>query len=416
MKFEEIIKNKLNQHRETYDVHAWENLSKQLDSQNPMRFKNPSNRWVGWSVAGIVAVLVVIIGGYFTFKQPTTSKNTSNTASVTTQKSTPTQEEKTISPKKSTSNDSKIRSTKDQPDPLNQLHQFKQTPAIQSATILSTTEPKADLSKDADLPEVLIIKNSLKTKPTLENWSNIICPDDDTKWTNTNPSSVSFVSDQQRIDIASGKTIALSSLPTGTYTVIYENVNYKQFTVVGTPTIEWHAEPIVYENGLPFIPLKANIDASFTAATWSLNGEKIGSNASQVKVPAFQKGKETVTLQLQQEGCQVSNTYSVMVNNDYNLLAMTAFNPESSNERNRVFLPFALYERNTEFEMQIINPSTGEIIFVTHSSSQPWDGRNQKTGELVPANQRYIWSVRLKEKMPLEKKSIYQGLVIRVAE
>lgn len=131
----------------------------------------------------------------------------------------------------------------------------------------------------------------------------------------------------------------------------------------------------------------------------------------------YTKGIHSVTLKIENNnGCWSEITKNISVESDYNLLAVTGFNPESSDSRNNTFLPFALLEseRNVPFKMEIIDPRTGEVIFETQSASQPWTGVNSKTNQMTPPNSTYIWRVILKEKAKGELKNIYQGTITRI--
>jgi len=91
------------------------------------------------------------------------------------------------------------------------------------------------------------------------------------------------------------------------------------------------------------------------------------------------------------------------MNQEYNLLAPSAFTPNDDNQ-NDDFLPAALKNTEMGFKMEILDPRTGGIIFT--STKQPWDGQNNTTGKRADQG-TYIWVVTLTR--PDNSKEIFKG-------
>jgi hypothetical protein len=101
------------------------------------------------------------------------------------------------------------------------------------------------------------------------------------------------------------------------------------------------------------------------------------------------------------------------VSEDYNLLAVNAFEPLSQDARKSTFIPYALTQRNTPFRMVILDPNDGGIVYETSDALLPWDGIDKRSGKLADTNKAYVWKVNLLKPEPGEK-SDYLGTVVRM--
>ena len=190
----------------------------------------------------------------------------------------------------------------------------------------------------------------------------------------------------------------------------------ENFKVSSAPTIGFTIEEeITYENGLP--TLKAEVNSSEENVTWKINQQHFKGNASKSKSNEFNffnKGSYLISAQTTNEqGCESKENKTITISEDYNLLAVNAFNPNSSDFRKSSFIPFALTVRNVPFSMVILDPDTGGIIFETTDASNAWDGVDRRDGKLVNANKAYIWKVSILKPEPNEK-SEYRGTIIRI--
>jgi hypothetical protein len=62
--------------------------------------------------------------------------------------------------------------------------------------------------------------------------------------------------------------------------------------------------------------------------------------------------------------------------------------------------------------MQIIDPKTGQILYETKNESEPWDGIDKRTQQLIAPSTPYIWKVNL-EKTEIGESKNYQGTITR---
>lgn len=418
MKFEEIIKNKINQHQEAYDPKAWESLSAHLDKVAPVKVGGTS-KLLMW-LAGAAAFVGLVVGGVVYFNQD-------DKTPVVTQNSIQNEESALTEVKTDDSNELVNNNTNQKTTLDNQSVEEDNVKVVTEANpqkvqvaVSEQEQSTHELNRVSNGTSTTITSSQGNTIPNkteridFSKWSGNVCATDDYLFENPYSASVFLVNHEHTYEIKANTSIKSTEIAAGKYDVQYNEQKQNSLQIIQSGKISWTAKDMVYENGLPFIPVNVTSETS-AEYTFFVNNEKL-SVGSSAMIPAFNKGNQKVVVQTNQLGCESTLDFQVEIPKEYDLLAMTAFNTNSRDERNRVFLPYALYEREVEFEMQIIDPSTGQVIFITHSANQPWDGRNQKTGELVAPNQRFIWSVRLKEKAQFESKSIYQGLVIRVTD
>jgi hypothetical protein len=177
------------------------------------------------------------------------------------------------------------------------------------------------------------------------------------------------------------------------------------------PKIILDADAINYEDGTPRIHVSAETMAS--DLNWNVNGTVVNRKNKSFDLLAFKGQTYTITAEGQLDGCKSSEKIKVTANEDYNLLAVNAFNPQSRDLRNATFMPYALTIRNVRFEMVILDPDNGAVIFKSSDAQNAWDGIDQRTGQLVPEQKAYIWKVVLEETLPGEK-STYSGTIVRI--
>lgn len=408
MKFEDLIKQKVAKHEEVYDPKAWETLSSKLDATSVVTKSTSSLKWV-ISAASVIAVALVSV--LFYSKEPA-KKHVEKENVVTADKNTPKTEQETTTKaeeKATTENSVETKITIQSPN----------SPTANNVKIKTVYQPTVK-SSDAEKHDISLIESTFEhakepaIKPVVAlNWDNIVCQNTNKILGNPTATTLLIVGKTKTYRLEKGQTIHADDMLAGTYEVRLPNFEkVHTLEIVGIDAIDFIEDAIVYDKGLPTIPVRAT-NANLSALTWKFN-EKPISDKKEVMIPAFNKGIAKVELEGMQNGCAVKASYNVTVKEDYNLLAVNAFNIDSRDERNKTFLPYALYERNDAFDMQIIDPKTGEVIFKTNSIENPWNGIDSRTGELVPANSRYIWTVKLAKTANFEPKGVYQGVIVRV--
>jgi len=120
------------------------------------------------------------------------------------------------------------------------------------------------------------------------------------------------------------------------------------------------------------------------------------------------KGRFTVNLTATNEnGCSTKTSQSITIEQNYTLLAPTAFTPNGDN-MNDDFMPKALLLKELPFTLTIYDRQ-GKLVYQTTDSSQPWDGLYKSDGVPAP-NGVYVWVCQLtKENGETE---IYQSQIV----
>ena len=76
-------------------------------------------------------------------------------------------------------------------------------------------------------------------------------------------------------------------------------------------------------------------------------------------------------------------------------------------------MPYALTIREVRFELVILDPDNGAVVFKTSDAQNAWDGIDMRNGQLIPAQKAYIWKVVLQDALPNEK-TTYTGTIVRI--
>lgn len=408
MKFDDLIKQKVAEHKEVYDPKAWKALSSKLDAASVVAKSTSSLKWI-ISAASVIAVAVV--GVLFYAKEPAKTENVKENI-VTADKSAQKEEQETIT--KTIESSTTEHSSETQSPFTNKTKDYHTKIHIVTPMPIEIIpdELRGAYHWEGQYMGKDEVEIELPVLPAL-NWDNKICQNTNTILRNTTATTLLIVGKTTTYRLEKGQTISADAMVEGNYEVrLLDFVKLQSLEIVAVDAIDFIEDVVVYNNGLPAIPVRAT-NANLSAFIWKYNAEPI-SDKKEVLIPAFNKGISKVELEGMENGCAVKASYNVTVKEDYNLLAVTAFNINSRDERNKTFLPYALYERNEAFDMQIIDPKTGEVIFKTSSVDNPWNGTDSRTGELVPVNARYIWTVTLAKTADFEPKGVYQGVIVRV--
>src|SRR5690606_34222460 len=97
----------------------------------------------------------------------------------------------------------------------------------------------------------------------------------------------------------------------------------------------------------------------------------------------------------------------IVIENDYNLLAPTAFAPNGDGNYDN-FIPQALLLMDVDFTM-VIYDKGGLLMYQTNNAYMPWDGTNVNDNSPA-ANGAYVWMVQYKNANG--ETEMYQGQVI----
>lgn len=118
--------------------------------------------------------------------------------------------------------------------------------------------------------------------------------------------------------------------------------------------------------------------------------------------PYFNFGKKGVfdvtLIHTYKNGCTTEISKPVFIDQDFKTLAPNAFTPDG-NDLNEAFIPVGFTPEagivlNDEFRMSIYDYN-GTLVYSTTSNKQPWNGRLNNSGNVLPEGS-YVWKVELK--------------------
>lgn len=216
---------------------------------------------------------------------------------------------------------------------------------------------------------------------------------------------------RMRIPSKSKRTFAIDQAGDYTYGFFVDcKFNEKgRFTVNGKPSVDIELDvDTKYEAGLPTAKVQAS--GSAESYTWKSGGQTVSGRKADFHY--FKSGNHTIELTATNGACSVKKEVTVYTE-DYNLMAVNAFDPNVSDPRNNTFMPYALTQRKTNFRMIILDSRTGEMVYETTDADRPWDGTDRRTGKIDEAATIYIWKVVIENPEPGERGE-YKGSIMKL--
>ncbi len=177
-----------------------------------------------------------------------------------------------------------------------------------------------------------------------------------------------------------------------------------EITVLEEPNTSFtYEESISIE---PFTYFK-NTTTTYKTLLWEIEDLKT-STIEEFDYSFKHKGRFTVNLTATNEnGCSTTTSQVLKIEQDYNLLAPTAFSPNGDN-LNDDFMPKALPLMELPFTLTIYDRQ-GKLVYQTSDSSQPWDGLYTQDGIPAP-NGVYVWVCQLTKENG--EPEVYQSQII----
>ena len=410
-KINEIFKSALEGHEMPYDANAWKAFESNLDGK---QVPKKSNLWK-WLTG--TAALVAIIGVFLAIEPSKQVKSgEKNTREL-------------LSNKKKTeiiSNEVKASQIKEQ----------LAKKEIKTKTLLNLLQE--------EIPTIASVIINLNDEGPLK--SNIINDDSEINTSDNNYNivdqqvfypeiEINCVNEEQWIEnknsfnlllqtpageeivlVANQKTL-ITAKTKGTYKIGWyiepNNFNvYKSKFINDVPALDVLTEELNYDNGLPTLPVKFRTNEEEVVTQY--DNRSITSNSSEQNIYLFEKGDIQIRFTASNiHSCKTTVVKEISVNENYNLLAVNAFDPYSSDNRKNSFMPFALTKRTSPFVLVIIDPADGGVVFQSNDANNSWDGNDKRNGKMVAQNKAFIWKVSLQNPEKKEK-SDYKGTIIRL--
>jgi hypothetical protein len=408
------IKSSLENYEVPYDASAWDKISQRLDVQSTgnsgntggSTFLSSPKTWIVTSIAVIGASLAIYKLRDEQVKTPLISQQTTLSEKVIPQEKS----DELVKVNVSTSNKEEVTEIKKKLKQVNELDGVK---IIQTTSKSSTTNNSVVNEGNSPINKPSTKAPEKHNRPfVLPKTNKSYCLGEKVEIFNPNGEDIFLTSATgKQVKIESQESVLITLKQEGVYT--WNSGDKTAFEVKEKPVANFSLpSDIIYENGIPTITLTSDLDVK--NQRWMVD-QKVISTKEDLKLNIFNKEKYTVTLHVTgQNGCenQLTRTFYPDPSFNYNLKAPTGFEPTSSNPKRNTFLPLSLLERDTPFRMLIIDPKDGTVIFETNDVNNPWDGKNQKTDQLVPEGSEYIWKVILLKPEKHEKNE-YKGMITR---
>ena len=413
-KFEENIKQSLENFEVPYDPKAWEKLSKKLDQKENKSNQKPTKGFNNFLFVG--ASTLIVAGIYFIATQKSTTLPKTTKEIAVSENNGPQKINISIGEIEVHTKNTKtaIKTNNEKKELINDEKKH-----LSNQKVFNKTEKKESIVNNETLTETNNLKTSLTQNIEVEipKTKSIYCENEFIIISNTNSIPLYLINEKGRkmYKIPANAANKYNIKESGRYEWLNEengNKTYKAFEIVENPNSNFSmSSELEFTDGIPKINCSTSSNA--TTTQWLLNSKFINSNKD-FTIAIFTKGLNSISLKVENNaGCKSTTVKTINVEDNYNLLAVTGFEPNHHDSKRNSFIPFALTVRNIPFKMVIIDPKNDKVIFETTDSSKPWDGIDQTTNEMVPENTTYIWKVTL-FKTEKNEKSDYVGKITRI--
>lgn len=403
------LKHSLKNGEVPYDPQAWANLSKRLDQQLPVQ-KHFLKTGKFAFIAG-ASSLFVGAGIWFFVNQnhhEKTSMHATKQVEQATNNHTEIHENNTIS--YSTNNTQ--TSIKSNTAKTSNNEPFE--PSTNTLKSNDLTNENKEQIQEIQFIEKNPIRKQSNDAPVLTYipvFTNVTyCSNELIEIKNSNSFDIQLKTQQGDVyTIESGKQLSLKLVP-GDLTVFVNNSEKEKIDVLPLSDFDWKIEDeMSYLNGLPVYKITRSETVNLFC-----NKATIQEIEGTTYLIPFKKGNYQITAQkVQSNSCKTQKTEQIEVDVEYDLMAVNSFDPNNQDYRNIRFMPKALELRETPFELYIIDPTSGQVLFRTNDASIGWDGISSQNGQFVGYNKAFIWKVQLKNPLPFEKAE-YTGTITLV--
>ncbi len=420
--FEKNIKQSLENHEMPYNASAWKAMEAKLDVVKPVSSLPGSG--MKWFIG---AASVVVIGVVSYFAVTSTNSNPEKTTVNAVVSENQTQDATT------TTSDVKEELTE------NTAQTTVKNDAVETVEAVNTAKPSNSASKNEVNPFNPFSRNGSiggngegngtyfgagnentgagegkpnKTRSSNESNTanknivlpqiNDLCEGEVVTVENKNDAPLLITGPELHFTIPANATRKVRVNAEGLHTVSLLNTKEVQntFFVNKAPFVDFTIDTDTkFEAGLPTTKLETTVSGS--EFNWIVGSRRIADR--KVNAHFYKAGNHDVTLTVQGlNGCSNSLTKTIHIDEKYNLMAVNSFVPQDSDPRNNTFMPFALTQRDVKFNLIIIDPTDGHIVYQTNNASNGWDGTDKTTGQQVNYEISYIWKVVIENAEPGE--------------
>ena len=429
-KFDQLLKSKIENHKEDFNASDWAKLEAKLPTSAPKSIWSNPWLWSGAATIAIIATALFLYDGSSNNKsaqeKASGQDNSSMELSAIEKENTNTtidKKEVVTNSIETPENSTTKPSTKEETKTESNINKTETTASNKPSTEINSTPqvgneqgPKVDLSPSVtpeDFAKAVAVEKPIAhigCKHTEQ------CINNKFNFESTTQSNVDYLWDFGDEKYSKEQNPSHKYAEPGSYKVslivrskidntVLTKAKEILISVLDAPNVNFELEEIT-TNG---VPAHSFINTTDRASIWSWN---LGDgNISSEKDPYHnykRKGYYNVSLTASNEdGCSKTFSKKIFIENDYNLLAPNSFTPNGDGI-NDFFIPEALKVMDVEFSMSIYSQTDG-LIFETKSNNIPWDGVNNQNGEKCNYG-NYIWIVTLTT--PQGQTEQYKGAVL----
>jgi hypothetical protein len=416
---DQAVKSSLENYEIPYAAAAWTAMNAKLDAKDAPR------SFIRWYVAASILVATLAVS-YLAITNSDEEQNSSTPSSEIAQNKTP----KTTNNKSNTSSTSdgtEVNNNGNTPSnivtpanggttanggqPLTGIE-----PAIPTNPIIPISVNPIQAITPTHIPDPIVPSATPPMAPFILPVVDNVCQGTSVKIANENKYPISIVFPNGSVWSARGKSeTKLTTAVAGIYVIGYmENGQLQEegsFSVNSAPTSDFDFVNLdeILLDGLPTTEVSSI--SSGINHEWKFGRQT--ASGSEAAAHFFTKGNHDIELTVTgSNGCKSSITKQVNIEDNYNLLAVNAFDPRSLDARNNRFIPRALVERiGVKFSMIIVDHTDGHIMYETSDASQGWDGIDRATGEQLGYQKTFIWKVSI-ENPEAGENSVYGSSAI----
>lgn len=422
---EQNIKQSLEQHEMPYNSAAWTAMSAKLDAKMPVSPKSNFKYYIAAS-----AIVVVAIASYFAFNDfnSETQKDSNQTAQViennesneasknSSQSNQPTNSDQNneIVDNSTESNEeivsNEVLESNTEVESINTTNTSNEESTVEnSSNSIYNNETNNTSNSEGDSGSTITTTSTL-VLPKI----NAVCAGDIVMIENKNDEPLVVEGNDLHfiIPAQSSRNVRIKSSGNHTVKALNGSTNQRSnFFAKELPAVDFTIDSDTkFDSGIPSTMVESTVPGQ--SFSWIANGQKSTGRTSEAHF--FDKGNHDITLTVTgSNGCKASETKSIYIEEKYNLMAVNSFMPASNDSRKNRFMPYALTQRDVQFNLIIIDPIDGHVVYQTKDASAGWDGIDSKTGSMVSYESAYIWKVVI-ENPELNENNEYVGNIIPI--
>lgn len=423
--FDDKIRQSLEGFEMPYDPKAWAELQEQL----PKPASSAASGNAGWKAFAIIGVVALSAVTYLYLQEPGNGETASVTTGVEQQQVTETNTFSERADQPSNTEQQSQESVNANTATSDQAveDQTGQDPENNSSTTLQEPDPTAEVKnrnaqqsgddrseQQEQASELVNADRNAEPNVTLKASSRTACAGEALEF-----SAISLVKmkdlqfEMEDGTVLNGSRIRHAFTETGNHKVVLranaEGTMVKRSVIVSvlpSPTADIQLERTLKGYmATPLFNLSTNAAAEEQVKWEFPDGRK---HTSQKTTHLFRHaGIQTVKLQVTNDfGCSTENTKR-LTTEKFTLMAPTGFSPNGDGN-NDTFIPEALVHMNVPFTMSIQDPKTGQTVFTTKDVRDPWNGRVNNAGSVLPQGV-YVWTVVLEKDILADK--VFSGRI-----